>query len=186
MNNQQYRAMVDDVCEQLPGNWQRIGSRMVKQLPGAGAPVYLTLQFPQGDNRQGMQIIYRRHDAYIMGYVTTAGQAYAAHNQMGNVPNAIDLTYKDDYATLGWNRQGPSVNTANGPTVSVAQLDMALNSAAVGAVNKIGLCRMVLALAEGVRFMDVERAVRGNLPINTQMVDWAQQLAEGMAVLKQG
>jgi hypothetical protein len=137
MNNQNYRDMVDDVCNQLPGVWQRIGQRQVKQLPvAAPPPVPITLRFPGGDGRQGMQILYRRHDAYIMGYRTTGGQTYACHNQVANVAGAINLEYNDDYAILGWNRQGLPVN-GGGPTVSVPELDQALTSASLGAVTRI-------------------------------------------------
>lgn len=187
MNNQHYREMVDNVAEGLPGQWQRIGQRQVKQLPQAAPPaVAYTLQFPGGDVRQGFQIYYRRHDAYIMGFRTAGGVAYACTNQMANVPNALNLGFNDDYATLGWNRQGASVNTGGGPRVSVALLDVALNRANNGQARREDMLRIVLALAEGVRFMSVERAVRGELPIDTQMVDWGQQLAAGDAVLRQG
>lgn len=189
MNNQNYRDMVDAVCEALPGVWQRIGNRQVKQLPvaqaGAAGQVAIALQFPAGDARQGMQIIYRRHDAYIMGYRTTGNIAYACHNQIANVANAQDLRYNDDYATLGWNRQGLAVN-GGGPALTVALLDQALEGASRGAITAISLCRIVLALAEGVRFMNVEKAVRGGDRITTDMVDWNQQLADGQAVLRQG
>ena len=186
MNNQNYRDMVENVCEQLPGNWQRIGTRMVKQLPNLATVVGIALQFPAGDLRQGMQIFYRQRDAYIMGYRTANAQSYATHNQLANVAGAIDLGYNDDYAVLGWNRQGPSVNTLGGPVVDVPTLDQALTSAAAGRATAAQLGRIVVALAEGVRFIDVERAVRGALPITTAMVDWNQQLAAGVAALRQG
>lgn len=187
MNNQNYRDMVDNVAEGLPGVWQRIGQRQVKQLPAAAPPpVGYALQFPNGDRRQGFQIVYRRHDAYIMGFRTAGGVAYACTNQMANVAGSLNLGFNDDYATLGWNRQGASVNTGGGPRVDVALLDVALTRANNGQARREDVLRIVLALAEGVRFIDVERAVRGGLPITTQMVDWNQQLASNNAVLRQG
>jgi hypothetical protein len=48
------------------------------------------------------------------------------------------------------------------------------------------MCRIVIALGEGVRFINVEKAVRGGDPITTDMVDWGQQLARGNAVRRQG
>lgn len=186
MKNQDYRDMVDDVLDQLPGNWQKHLGRTLKQLPNNNTAVGITLKFPANDQRQGMQIFYRESDAYIMGYQTVNGQNYATNNQINNIANANNLGFNDDYATLGWNRQGPSVNALNGPSVSVGTLDLALTSAANGAVTRIQLCRIVLALAEGVRFMDVEKAVRGGFTIDTSMVDWNQQLQNGNAKLKQG
>jgi Ribosome inactivating protein len=187
MNNQNYRDMVMHAIEALPGATLKVGLRWIKQLPPAAAPaVPVTLQFPAGDARQGMQIFYRRHDAYIMGYRTTHGQNYACNNQMANIPAPLNLGFNDDYATLGWNRQGSAVNTDGGPKVTVADLDQALTSASNGAVSRIQLCRIVLALAEGIRFDDVEKAVRAGSAINTTMVDWAQQLVNGNAVLRQG
>ncbi|MGE0425703.1 MAG: ribosome-inactivating family protein [Reyranellaceae bacterium] len=186
MNNQDYRSMVDDVAENLPGQWQRIGNRQVKQLPAAGANVEQLLQFPPGDPRQGLRIIYRRHDIYIRGYRTAAGVAYACNNQMANVAGATNLGFDDAYGTLGWNRQVYTINRGAGPQVTVPLLDIALNAAANGAASRGDMLRIVVALAEGVRFMSVERAIRGALPITTDMVDWAQQLAANDAVLRQG
>jgi hypothetical protein len=186
MNNQHYRAMVDDVAEGLPGVWQRIGQRQVKQLPAAGANVEYVLQFPPGDARQGFRIVYRRHDIYIRGFRTAAGIAYACHNQTVNVPGSIDLGFDDAYGTLGWNRQVQIVNRGGGPQVNVQLLDTALTRANNGNARREDVLRMVLALAEGVRFIDVEKAVRGGDPITTQMVDWGQQLAANNAVLRQG
>jgi hypothetical protein len=120
-----------------------------------------------------------------MGYRTTGNQVYATFNQHANIPGSINLGFNDDYATLGWNRQGLPVN-GGGPTLTVALLDEALYSAAAGRTSAIQLCRIVLALAEGVRFINVEKAVRGGDPITTDMVDWAQQLANNTAVLRQG
>jgi hypothetical protein len=118
LNNQNYRDMVDNVAEGLPGNWRRIVQRQVKQLPAAAPPpVAYALQFPAGDARQGFQILYRRHDAYIMGYRTVGGVTYACTNQAANAPGALNLGFNDDYATVGWNRQGLSVNTGGGPRV---------------------------------------------------------------------
>ena len=185
MNNQNYRDMVDDVIEQQPGAYNRIGNRQVKQLPAIAGHIAITLQFPNGDHRQGMQILYRRRDAYIMGYRTAGNQFYAAHNQVANIPNSLSLRFNDDYATLGWNRQGLAINRG-GPTVDVPSLDIALHSAAVGPTSAGQLCTIVVALAEGIRFMDVEKAVRGQLRISTDMVDWNQQLAAGEACLRQG
>ena len=73
-----------------------------------------------------------------------------------------------------------------GPQVDVPLLDVALTRANNGNARREDVLRIVLALAEGVRFMSVERAVRGHLPISTQMVDWGQQLAANDAVLRQG
>ena len=46
--------------------------------------------------------------------------------------------------------------------------------------------KAVVGMAEGIRFMDVEKVVRGQLIISTDMVDWNQQLAAGEACLRQG
>ncbi len=186
MNNQNYRDMVDHTAETVPGQWQRIGGRQVKQLQAPGANFEHTLQFPAGDARQGFRVIYRRHDIYIMGFRTAGGVAYACHNQTGNVPGSQSLGFDDAYSTLGWNRQVYSVNKGGGPQVNVQLLDSALTRANNGQARREDVLRMVLALAEGVRFMDVEKAVRGSDPITTQMVDWGQQLAAGNAVLRQG
>lgn len=186
MNNKDYTDMVLEVVGALPGVLQKVNQRWVKQLPPAAAPaVPIALQFPAGDQRQGMQIYYRRHDAYIMGYRTTGGTSYACNNQVANIPASVNLTFNDDYATLGWNRQGLAVN-AGGPTVTVATLDQALHSASNGAVSSKQLCTIVIALAEGVRFDDVEKAVRAGSTITTAMVDWAMQMGAGKAVLRQG
>lgn len=181
MNNQNYRDMVDNIIEQLPGVW----NLRIKQLPaGPPASVDIVLQFPPNDPRQGMAIIYRRCDAYVLGYRTRAGVAYATHNQLGNVSGAIDLRFNDDYASLGWNRQGLPINSG-GPTIGVHTLELALYSAAEGPVTAIQLCNIVVALAEGVRFKNVEKAVRGRDQITTEMVDWAQQLQNNNAILRQ-
>lgn len=185
MNNQNYRDMVDHTAEALPGQWQRIGNRQVKQLPAAGAAFEHTLQFPGGDARQGLRIIYRRHDIYIMGFRTSGGIAYACNNQVANIGGAQNLGFDDAYGTLGWDRTSRTLNT-NGPTINVANLDIALTRANAGTARREHVLCIVVALAEGVRFMDVEKAVRGTLPITTQMVDWGQQLAAGNAVLRQG
>lgn len=182
MNNADYRAMVDHAVENVPGAW----NGRIKQLPvGNNAAFNFVLQFPANDLRQGMQIVYRTRDWYILGYVTTGGVAYVTHDQVGNVAGATDLGFDGDYASLGWNRQGLAVN-AGGPMVSVALLDIALYSAAAGAASAGQLCVIAIALAEGVRFKNVERAVRATDPINTEMVDWAQQLAAGEAILRSG
>lgn len=187
LNNQNYRDMVDNVAEGLPGVWQRIGNRQVKQLPvAAPPPVRYTLQFPPGDDRQGFQIIYRRNDAYILGFCTAGNNTYACANQVGAVAGAQSLGYNDTYADLGWNRQAAVVNRGGGPRVTVPLLDFALTRANNGNARREDMLCLVIALAEGVRFMDVERAVRGELPITTQMVDWGQQLAANQAVLRQG
>jgi hypothetical protein len=186
INNQQYRAMVDDAAERLPGAWQRIGTRQVKQLPPAGAAVYFTLQFPAGDVRQGFQIVYRRHDIYIMGFRTKGGISYACNNQLANVPGALNLGFNDAYGTLGWDRQTQIINQGGGPKIDVPALDFALTRANNGQARQFDVLCMVVALAEGVRFMSVEKAVRGKLPIGTAMVDWDQQLAADDAVLKPG
>ena len=189
MNNQDYRAMVDHVAETLPGVWQRIGNRQVKQLPtaaAAAAPVYQALQFPAGDIRQGFQIVYRRHDIYIMGFRTAGGISYACNNQVANVAGALNLGFDDAYSTLGWNRQAVDINLGGGPKISVAELDFALTRANNGQARQFDVLCMVVVLAEGVRFMSVERAIRGKLRIDTTMVDWGQQLAADNAVLKPG
>jgi hypothetical protein len=178
--------MVDDVAERLPGNWQRIGTRQVKQLPPAGAPVYFTLQFPAKDARQGFQIVYRRHDIYIMGFRTSGGISYACHNQLANVAGALNLGFNDAYGTLGWDRRSQVINQGGGPNIDVTALNFALTRANNGQGRQSDVLCMVVALAEGVRFMSVEKAIRGKLPIGTAMVDWAQQLAANDAVLKQG
>ncbi len=186
MNNQDYRAMVDDIAENLPGQWQRIGQRQVKQLPAATTNVEMTLRFPNGDPRQGFRIIYRRNDIYVRGFRTAGNVAYACHNQMANVAGATDLGFDDAYSTLGWNRQVYSINRGGGPQVTVPLLDAALTRANNGAARREDVLRIVVALAEGVRFMSVEKAVRGGLVITTDMVDWGQQLAANDAVLRQG
>lgn len=182
LNNQQYRNMVDDIIERCPGHWN--GRR--KQLTmGNNNPFNFILQFPNGDERQGMQIIYRTRDLYILGYVTIAGTSYVTHDQLANVAGATDLGFNGDYATLGWNRQGLAVNNG-GPVVSVPELDTALYRAYDGQAAAGDLCIMAIALAEAVRFKNVERAVRGGDPITTNMVDWNQQIVSGEATLLSG
>jgi hypothetical protein len=183
LNSTQYSEMLYGIRDLLPGIWQA----RIKQLPQGAAPVAIVLPFPPGDPRQGMQIYYRTSDIYIMGYRTTANQVYATFNHMAALPGSINLVYPDDYLKLGWDRISQTINKSPCPIkATVAELDAVLTQANYAALKNTQFCTMVTCLSEALRFLDVEKAVRGGDPITTTMVDWAGQLAAGNAVLKAG
>jgi hypothetical protein len=143
--------------------------------------VFITLAFPAGDDRQGLQIAYRQSDIYIQGYRTANGTVYAVHNQLAIAQGATDLGFEDDYPSIGWKDRDKTDITK-----TIDDLDGALWRASAGKIGGIDFGTLAITLAEAVRFSDVQKAVNKGTPISSRMTKWDAQVLAGNAVLLSG
>lgn len=178
MTKQEYAAMLRALRNGIAG--QMVGQQ--KQLPQGDNNVdFHTLVFPANDERQGLQIAYRRRDCYILGYRTTAGAVYATSGNTAIAQGSIDLGFKDDYPNIGW-KDKDKTNIVK----TIEDLDGALWRASDGKIGALDYGTIAITLAEALRFQDVMMAVVKGTEISGRMVKWDAQVQAGNAVLLSG
>lgn len=136
------------------------------RLPNVQAEQSVILdQMPDGID--GIELIFRPSDLYLMGFRNMVNATYAFDNQVGAVQNSAGFGFEDAYKDMGIDRD-------SWVTVTLEQVQQALWDIAYagGVPGKATMGALVIGFCEASRFADIERSVIAGARFDGKLLKW--------------